>query len=289
MVRTMLCNVKAASYTIAKVNEDVCGWAPDCAWVLDGSTGLMGKRLVAQENGSDAQWYAAKFSAFLKTHMPDSQMPLTELFSLGVRTVWSEFLHRAGGSVAKEDTPCTLGTAIRIRDGHLEYINVGDCTLLLRYRDGSVAELSDTTLSAMDANTLALAQSIAEKEKKNICDCRGDILPELRRVRMTMNTPQGYISLANDETSVLSAKCGRVKLEKLRDVCLLSDGFAQYFKLFSLCAGAEAFMDKISAQEPQTLFHELLAAQKEDPTFCNYPRFKLSDDATVVYFSVQKQ
>lgn len=282
----MLCNIKGGSYTISQINEDAFGYGENCAWVLDGSTGLNGKRLVADEGGSDAQWYSNAFSEYLKAALPGSEAPLTEIFSEGVRRVWAEFEHRAGGSVAKEDVPCCVGTAVRIRNGFLEYINVGDCCLLVRYLDGSVTELLDKKLVLRDENTMRLAVEISRKEGIPISQCRSKFLPELRRVRMTMNTPEGYISLANDPRSVLQAITGEIPASQIRDVCLVSDGFSEYYNMFPLAADPKAFMETVEDTSPETLFDRLLAAQKADGDFSAHPRFKLSDDATLLYFSL---
>ena len=285
MVLSMLYNVKGGSYTVTKVNEDAYGWASDCAWVLDGSTGLNGKRMVAGESGSDAQWYSHAFSAFLKENLPGSVESLPEIFSRGVKTVWAEFCRLAGVPVQREDVPCTVGCAVRIRQGYLEYITVGDCCLLVRYRDGRVEELLDDTLCALDNNTLRLGVDISQKEGIPLSQCRQKILPELRRVRMTMNTPQGYISLADDAGSVLCAKCGKIPLDKIRDICMVSDGFSEFYGMFAL-ATLEEFMELAATKEPETLFETLLAAQKADPDYTQHPRFKLSDDATILYGTI---
>lgn len=279
----MFYNVKGGSYTIAKVNEDTYGWASDCAWVLDGSTGLNGKRLVARENGSDAQWYSQAFTRFLEENLPGSTQPLPELFSRGVKTVWAEFCRLAGDPVKREDAPCTVGCAARIRDGYLEYITVGDCCLLVRYKDGRVEEYLDDTLCALDQNTLRLGMKLAKENNLPLLGCREKMLPELRRVRMTMNTPEGYISLADDAQSVLSAKSGKIPLAQIRDFCMVSDGFAEYYNMFFLAKSLEEFMDVAATRKAEELFAELVAAQKADPEGTRHPRMKLSDDATIVY------
>lgn len=282
----MLCNVKGGSFTYARVNEDAFGYADHCAWVLDGSTGLNGKRLVADENGSDAQWYATAFSDFLKEELPAGEGSLPEIFSRGVRTVWAEFERRAGGKVKREDVPCCVGTAIRIQDGYLEYISVGDCCLLVRFKDGRVEELLDRTLCGFDQNTISLAVQMSKAEGIPLSQCRPKMLPELRRVRMTMNTPEGYISLADDPDSVLQAKTGRIPVSQIRDVCMVSDGFSEYYNMFLLAENLEVFMDAVERTAPQELFDRLLEAQKQDASYEKCPRFKLSDDSTILYFTL---
>lgn len=279
----MLCKVKGGSFSDARVNEDAFGYDQDCAWVLDGSTGLNGKRLVAEADGSDAQWYATAFSDFLKKNLSGSTQPLPELFSRGVETVWAEFLSRAGGSVEKADVPCALGTAVRIKDGFLEYINVGDCVLFVRFRDGSVAELLDDTLCKLDEGSINLGLKIAKQENAPIPQCRPKLLQQLRSVRMRMNAPDGYISLADNEKSVLDAKNGKFPLEQIRDICMVSDGFYQYYHLFHLVDDAKSFIEAAASEAPQVLFNHLLEAQKADAYCWNYPRLKLSDDATILY------
>lgn len=280
----MLYDVKGGSYTVAKVNEDAYGYGKDWAWVLDGSTGLNGRRLVAGENGSDAQWYSRAFSRYLEENLPETYgQTLPELFSRGVETVWSEFCHLAGQIVKREDVPCTVGCAVRIKDGYLEYITVGDCSLLVRYRDGRVEEYLDDTLCALDQNTLRLGMEIARNDNVPLFRCREKMLPELQRVRMTMNTPEGYISLADDAKSVLNAKNGKIPVAEIRDICMVSDGFSEFYNMFSLADSLASFMDLAESREPEALFQALLKAQKEDPEGDHYPRMKLSDDATILY------
>ena len=282
----MLYNVKGGSFTIAKTNEDSFGFDTHCAWVLDGSTGLNGKRLVAEEDSSDAQWYSKAFSEFLKNNLPQSEETLPVLFSRGVKTVWAAFKEKAGGSVSREDVPCTVGTAVRIKDGFLEYICIGDCSLLVRYQDGTVKEYLDDTICGFDKNSIAMAVRIAEEEGIPASQCRSRILPELRRVRMTMNTPEGYISLADNSETVLDAVNGKIPLSQIRDVCMVSDGFSEYYNMFGLAKSLEDFVDQAEKTPHKELFDRLLAVQREDETLEKFPRFKLSDDATILYFSL---
>ena len=54
--------------------------------------------------------------------------------------------------------------------------------------------------------------------------------------------------------------------------------------MFGLSANLEDFMDTVAAEQPQELFDRLLAAQQADGDFVKHPRFKFSDDATLLYF-----
>ena len=89
-------------------------------------------------------------------------------------------------------------------------------------------------------------------------------------------------SPAEDRKSVLHAKCGKIPVIEFRDICMVSDGFSEFFGMFSL-ATPEAFMELAATQSGEALFQQLLSAQKADSAYTKHPRFKLSDDATVLY------
>ncbi len=282
----MLKNIKCDSLTIAGVNEDAFGSASDCAWVLDGSTGLSGHHFIP-EAGTDAQWYANAFSDYLARTLPGSELPLRQVFQQGVAEVWDSFHRRAGEITERYDIPCCLCAALRLRGGNLEYILIGDCTLLVRFRDGHTAALHDEALSRLDANTLRLACEISQKKGLPLSACKSDILPELRRVRSLMNTERGYLSLADSPDSILRAPVGTFPLHDVRDVCLLSDGFSQYYQLFRLCADPREFMELVCRHTVGELYQRLLTAQRADAALNRFPRFKLSDDATLFYAQVE--
>ena len=114
----------------------------------------------------------------------------------------------------------------------------------------------------MDNNTLCMAVEISQKEGIPISQCRQKILPQLQRVRLTMNTPEGNISLADNAATVLQAKTGKLPLAEIRDVCMVSDGFSEYYNMFGLAKSLEDFMNAVAAKQPQELFDRLLAAQQ---------------------------
>lgn len=279
----MLSEIKCASFSVCPINEDVGCALPNAAWVLDGSTGLNNRRLVAAEDSSDAAWYAAEFSSFLTEHISDPTRSLAQIFSDGVRAVWGKFrsLHR-DDEVSPEDVPCTLATAVRVVGEKLEYIVVGDCPLLLRYRDNRVCEILDNTLPRLDAESVKIGIELSESHKIPFSECRELLLPRLKAVRLLAGREEGYVALADRPESPLNALCGDVPVDSITDFCILSDGFSEYYKLFCLC-DTEEFIRRAETQTPEALFSEILQAQENDRSQESFPRFKFSDDATIVY------
>lgn len=278
----MLFNAVGNSFTTAQNNEDSFGVLDHCAWVLDGSTGLNGNRLVSKAPDSDAAWYSKRFSAFLAENLPDRSKSLKEIFAEGIKTVWQEFSALANGPVLPDDVPCTLGTAVRATENTLEYICVGDCPLLARFKDGTVKEFRDQTLVELDRESLSIMTSLASEHSLHNFDCRKLLLPRLKEVRRLAGVENGYVALTNHPECIQNALYGMIPLDSVSDFCMLTDGFEQYYALFGLCS-KEEFLSLAANEDHQKLFEVLTQAQKADPTGDLFPRFKPSDDATLLY------
>ena len=283
----MFFDIKCGSFSVSEVNEDFFGFEDDCAWVLDGSTGLNRRRLVAPVGSTDAQWYADSFSKYLSGHLNETALSLPEIFSRGVKHVWGMFVKRATFSIGQADVPCCLGTAVRRVGSQLEYICIGDCVLLIGFRDGTAKELFDPALRALDNNVIEHGMIIAKEKGISFSECIPQLYPELRQNRALANKPDGYYALSNDWESIKKAKTGIIPLDCIQDICLLSDGFAQYYQLFKLVSGPGPFLRAIRNKETEKLYEELLSAQKADESMDQHPRLKLSDDATISYFRLK--
>ncbi len=281
----MLSNAIGSSFTICDNNEDAFGVVQNCAWVLDGSTGLSGRRLVADCTDSDAAWYAKRFSDYLRKALHDPAQTLTQIFAEGVREVWQEFESLANDRILQDDVPCTLGTAVRVSENTFEFINIGDCPLLVRFRDGSVLQYRDDSLPNLDAESLKFAVSLAKKHNLSLRECDELLKPRLKEVRRLAGQENGYVALSNRPECISRAPHGSFPLNSVLDFCILSDGFEQFYSLFQLCT-KEEFMDLAATREHSELFEILKQAQENDPTRNNFPRFKLSDDATLIYCKI---
>lgn len=283
----MLYNFKAGTFTSLAVNEDAYGYSDSCAWVLDGSTGLSGRNLISGNGSSDARWYAEELSRYLGAHLQDVSKPIPDILSDAVSHCRDEFLQKLGDTeYTRLDVPCTLGVAVRLNCGVLEYAAVGDCRIIVRKTDGGVSEIYDETLCKLDENTLNAGIEASKKYGLPLIKCREYMQEQLEAVRLSVNRPDGYIAMTDDPDAVLGALNGSIPAGEICDVCLVSDGFSQYYDLFGLEPNSADFIEKVSYSDPENMYKELFAAQSNDASCDKYPRFKLSDDATIVYFKL---
>lgn len=75
---------------------------------------------------------------------------------------------------------------------------------------------------------------------------------------------------------------GEVALQDVRRVAILSDGAARAVDLFNLFDWRQA-LELMAANGPDDLIRKMRAVEKEDAKAVEWPRKKISDDATVVY------
>jgi hypothetical protein len=75
---------------------------------------------------------------------------------------------------------------------------------------------------------------------------------------------------------------GEVPLQDVRRVAILSDGAARAVDLFNLFDWRQA-LELMASNGPDDLIRRMRAVEKEDAKAVEWPRKKISDDATVVY------
>ncbi|MCM3886363.1 hypothetical protein [Frankia sp. R82] len=63
----------------------------------------------------------------------------------------------------------------------------------------------------------------------------------------------------------------------------MSDGYARALHPFGLVTDADALLDEIIAGRAETLLDRLRAAERADPARVRFPRFSVSDDATMLH------
>jgi hypothetical protein len=82
-----------------------------------------------------------------------------------------------------------------------------------------------------------------------------------------------------------AARTGMISADGLRGVALLSDGATRITDRYGLLGWPTA-LDLIREHGPAALIHQVRVAEAADPAGARWPRSKISDDATVIWWSV---
>jgi hypothetical protein len=97
------------------------------------------------------------------------------------------------------------------------------------------------------------------------------------------NRSGGFWAATSDPAVVENAIIGQVPVSEVVQLAVLTDGAARITTAFDLLDWQQTF-DLLGRAGPTELVRRVRAAESADPDGPRWPRNKVSDDATVVYF-----
>lgn len=275
-IQTYLCGARR------EYCEDALFASENCAAVIDGATGVSGERV--SDAATDALWLAQE----LRGYFIRNAMRADSLLSLmrGASRHCAARYFRFAGADAVQDKPSACVTAVREKDGFLEYYSLCDTVLIARKKSGEVLHILDDRLTALDAECCEVLRAAAKQRGCSVREAFPVILPRILENRRNMNRKGGYAAFTLSVRGLDTALQGRIPLGELEDVLLFSDGFAEIYDLFGIFPSPEALISFVAEQGIFAAVRLLRAAQDADPSCGRYPRNKLRDDMSVIYAKI---
>lgn len=188
---------------------------------------------------------------------------------------------------ARYELPWTTISAIGVADGCLNVAYVGDSRVLIETSDDEVHNFGTNPSRTAFESKLAAKMIAARKNNGlGIEAIRETVLPDLRRARDTVNTPNGFWLLGADPAVGANASVTSIELKGPATVLLTTDGF------YALTEDYKRYGDRELIATAQTiglsvLARELRHIEDDDPVGARYPRMKKSDDATALLVRVE--
>lgn len=255
------------------INEDYCILNGSQFGVFDGATSLSS---ATYENGATGGFLASNIAGEVFMNSDEPLVQLAERANCAIGTA----MHERGVDLEdKKYLWSTSAAVVRVQDDVFEWVQIGDCLVLVLYEDGSheiVCEKHDH-----DFETLKMWQCMAGDVDEPICEALRD---QILKVRSEMNVKYGVLSGEGDAMSFLSY--GRKSLENVRNILIFTDGlfipnsslesrddFSLFADLF-LKGGLSCVRDYIRQME------------EEDIACKKYPRFKPHDDIAAISISL---
>lgn len=250
---------------VGVVNEDFLLVSNPTFGVFDGATGLVPYMSPEGKTG------ALLASTLVGETFANTEKSLKELAIDASAALQHEMESASVDTAEKTSRWSTSGAVVRIRESELEWLQVGDCLILVIHKDGTFRLLVENYNH--DLETLLMWQQLASE---GVEDVRAQILPQLLKVRRDTNVTYGAF---NGEAEVQKfTHTGTISLENVSDVILFTDGlfmpskdpnhvddFATFVSLYK-----EGGLEKIKA-----VVREM---ETSDPKCSLYPRFKQYDD-----------
>lgn len=279
----MFVNINTYSGTGLEHNEDAVYAAQGLLIVMDGASGLNG--IHRTDAPTDARWLAQTTVALLAEKLGSSERPIA-----GALEETAEALRRElavfGYPEEPELYPSGSLMIARLLGREIELYTLGDCTALIRWRDGRpVCCCHDAAVTRLDDAVLTRAQKLAERGGGSIAQA----LPELRSFvvenRRLRNREGGYWIFDPSGKGIAHGQRLLLSAGEVHSLALMSDGF---YDIVQLEDGPthEELMLLLESTPAEKLVEGLYEALEADPLLDRLPRFKLKDDATVAYARV---
>lgn len=257
------------------LNEDWVATTSDLVVMLDGAT-------VRTETGCrhGAAWYTRKLGATIVGYAAARSTPLREVLASAICEVAT--LHDTTCDLAHPGTPSAAVGILRLDEGTLRYLVLGDITIVLD-ADSGVTVVSDQRISESAAAERAEVDLhlIGTPEK-------ADALIEMKHAELAArNTEGGYWISAADPAAACHALTEEIPMATVRRLAVLTDGAARSVDMFGLQHSWLRALDAIEDAGPNRSIQVVREMEASDPLGARYPRNKVSDDATVILARVR--
>lgn len=259
-------------------NEDFAAVAPGLAVLLDGA-GSPGGQAGGCEHG--VAWFARTLGGLILAGARDLELPLGQVLSQAIEQV--RLLHVESCDLSHPASPSATVLIVRQLGQLIDYLVLGDSVLLLWPRDGEVAVISDSRLGELGdrlRSTYArMPAGLAERRAR-----RQDYLSRLDAER---NKPTGYWIAAADPAAAQHAITGTEPVSSLTAIALLSDGAGRLVDRYHQVDWAELGAI-VTEHGPAELIRRVREIEAGDAEGRTWPRSKLRDDATALYWSLDQ-
>ncbi|WP_066894951.1 protein phosphatase 2C domain-containing protein [Clostridium nigeriense] len=264
--------------------EDRITVLENTAWVLDGATGITGKKITNSE--TDAVWYVESINNYLKENINTSKS-IKDIVKDAIKETKDKYIKFKGFKDLKEiDYPCAAIALVRFNDNYLEYFVLGDCTIIIKENGEKAIEIVDNKLIELEEKILKSMSKTAFEKNISILEARNYCNKEVLDVRKLKNTNNGYWILELNKEAVDHCLYGKIKIINSTSISLTSDGFSQYYDTFNLTKGYEDFINIVKDTNIEEVYNKLYTKQEEDSKCNNFPRLKKRDDASIIYFEI---
>lgn len=251
-------------------NEDWYAATEHLVVVLDGAT-------IRTDTGCihGLPWYVRQLGAAIVSGTQNPGHGLRSVLADAISHVAA--LHSDICDLTHPGTPSAAAGIIRIGHNTVDWLVLGDITILIETVDGLTAVTDDRVSQT----------GLTERRE---CDRYPIGTPEKMTAMLTMkqielasrNTEGGYWIASTDPTAVEHAYVGSIPHDQVLRFAACSDGTMRALALTSIDSHA-GVMAVLHRSGPKTLVDRVRAAERNDPLGKRVPRNKATDDATAVF------
>ncbi|MGW5122988.1 integrase [Streptomyces sp. NPDC004069] len=228
-------------------NEDFTGALPTAAVLIDGA-GIPGTESICRHG---VAWYASRLGSallHLLSRVPARSLPA--LLAKAIERTTDE--HRDTCDITNPISPSATALILRLTDGLLEYLVLGDSVLVLDRADGAPLVVDDRREVIISRSYQPALEAAAEGS-----DEYHRILRDLRANR---NRPGGFWVAKDDPRAADEAITGSCPVSELASAALLSNGASRIVDRFEL-TDWPGLMALLESNGPAEIIHRVRQAE----------------------------
>jgi hypothetical protein len=271
--------IDIASWPSGSHNEDRAGNAAELAWVIDGSTDIVDQPLTGAN--SDAEWLADEAHRSLEDIAPSLSAELPTLPDI-INQRLAEKFSTSSRFAPREawEHPAAATLIARISDHSVEWISLGDCSLIVETPTG----LATVGIGGPDAGDRRIAAEVARLQESHDIRTeqsrREQMTPMLREARARrLNRPDGYAALSITPPPSHLIDAGTFSVTPGAHALLATDGLMRLIDIYARYDTA-SLMEAAKSLGLTELLREVRRIETDDGDCRLHPRIKKSDDAT---------
>jgi hypothetical protein len=237
--------------------------------VLDGATARTNTGCV-----HGVSWFADKLGMTIAGLASDRDILLGDVLTSAIAHTAS--LHPEC-DLSHPATPSATTAIARVNQGVLEYLVLGDTTIIVETTNGLQVLIDDRVDS-----TAKVERAEANRYPFGSAEKQAALLKMKHAELAQRNQPGGFWVAAADPGVAVHSIRGELPLEDVRSVAVLTDGAARIVAMFGLLTW-HGVLEVLDSKGPTELIKRVRLIEEADPTGTKWPRNKPSDDATAVY------
>ena len=290
--------------------EDGFGFSAEggFAYVIDGASDLSGPS-TSDLTGSgtfSARELTTALKAELDRRLPDRHKDLQTILLESILAIRKG--HPAARSIlhvmpkaGEKQGPSAAITIIRLNDDKMEYYSLGDCTLSVKYRDGSVDTYTNKELVRLDNKVFHYMQQLAATDSEVGSVRRAATLPAIEAEKLAnrnlKNESGGYWILDLSGAGIPHGTYRTFNPHIIESLALMTDGTSDLYNLptppdpadgtgrdlgLGLGSLSKEQVHEWLMQDPTAAVKYLKDEYEADADWEKYPRFSALDDITVL-------
>ena len=264
-------------------NEDTIFYNEKLLIVMDAATNLSKIRFTSEE--SDGCWLSKNTVSLLSEFLNDSTESIPHALERVSKILKDEI--NSLGCNNEELYPSGSIVIARIVNDTVEIFSIGDCSALIEFSNSCKKMLiRDDNISKMDNAALNQLKEWREQSGKPIIELTPQIREMLIKNRNKRNKENGYWIFDPTGIAIKYATTLKFNCSEIKSIALMSDGFYS-ISMFENFSDNSKIISALKSNPAGKMIDDIFEELNKDVQLNKYPRFKIKDDASVVFAKIK--